>query len=59
MYKYIYKQRGVEHIFRKHFGADGLTCKVGYTGGNTEDPNYRLVKFSFEDIAFNIVIIFC
>ncbi|KAG2220097.1 hypothetical protein INT45_005858 [Circinella minor] len=34
---------GVEHIFRKHFGADGITCKVGYTGGNTEDPNYRLV----------------
>ncbi|KAI9492197.1 hypothetical protein BDB00DRAFT_829634 [Zychaea mexicana] len=34
---------GVEHIFRKHFGGEGVTAKVGYTGGNTEDPDYRLV----------------
>lgn len=33
--------RGVEHIYRKHFGKDGVTTKVGYTGGNTEDPDYR------------------
>lgn len=36
---------GVEHLYRKHFG-DGkglLDAKCGYTGGSTEDPNYKLV----------------
>ncbi|KAI8147849.1 hypothetical protein BJV82DRAFT_593596 [Fennellomyces sp. T-0311] len=34
---------GVEHLYKKHFGADGVTTKVGYTGGNADDPNYRQV----------------
>ncbi|KAI9317299.1 peptide methionine sulfoxide reductase MsrA [Dichotomocladium elegans] len=31
---------GVEHLYKKHFGKDGVTTKVGYTGGNTDNPNY-------------------
>ncbi|KAG5365563.1 putative peptide methionine sulfoxide reductase [Yarrowia sp. C11] len=35
---------GVEHMYRKHFGDKGLVdAKVGYSGGNTDDPSYRKV----------------
>ncbi|KAL1994512.1 hypothetical protein VTN49DRAFT_1982 [Thermomyces lanuginosus] len=36
---------GVEHLYRKHFGNGKglLDAKCGYTGGSTEDPNYKLV----------------
>lgn len=35
---------GVEHIFRKHFSGRGLhDARVGYIGGDTENPSYRLV----------------
>jgi len=35
---------GTEHIFRKYFDGKGLiSAKVGYTGGNAKDPNYKLV----------------
>ncbi|KAK4658387.1 Peptide methionine sulfoxide reductase [Podospora pseudocomata] len=35
---------GVEHMYRKHFGSKGLyDARVGYIGGNTQDPSYRAV----------------
>lgn len=36
---------GVENLYRKHFGNGKglLDAKCGYTGGSTEDPNYKLV----------------
>lgn len=35
---------GVESIFRKHFLDKGVhDTRVGYIGGNTEDPTYRTV----------------
>ncbi|KAI8390236.1 hypothetical protein BD560DRAFT_380344 [Blakeslea trispora] len=34
---------GVEHIYNKHFKQFDIKCKVGYIGGNTENPNYRQV----------------
>jgi peptide-methionine (S)-S-oxide reductase len=35
---------GVEHLFRKHFGDKGLyDARVGYIGGDTADPSYKLV----------------
>ncbi|CRK45208.1 hypothetical protein BN1723_006509, partial [Verticillium longisporum] len=35
---------GVEHIYRKHFGASGLLdARVGYIGGDAEHPTYRTV----------------
>lgn len=36
---------GVEHLFRKHFGNGKglLDAKVGYCGGTTQSPTYRIV----------------
>jgi peptide-methionine (S)-S-oxide reductase len=35
---------GVEHLYRKHFGDKGLyDARVGYIGGDTENPSYKLV----------------
>ncbi|CAL8464614.1 g4149 [Coccomyxa elongata] len=34
---------GVEHYFNKHFKEGILKSEVGYTGGDTKDPNYRQV----------------
>ncbi|KAI5286659.1 Peptide-methionine (S)-S-oxide reductase [Ascosphaera aggregata] len=35
---------GVEHAFRKAFGAKGLIdTRVGYCGGSSENPDYKLV----------------
>ena len=35
---------GVEHLFRKNFGEQGLyDARVGYIGGDTNNPNYRAV----------------
>ena len=35
---------GVEHLFRKHFASKGLLdAKVGYIGGNADNPSYRAV----------------
>lgn len=35
---------GVEHYFNKHFKEGILKSEVGYTGGETKDPNYRQVR---------------
>lgn len=35
---------GVEHIYRKHFEGKGLyDARVGYIGGDTNNPSYRAV----------------
>ncbi|QSZ29379.1 hypothetical protein DSL72_003893 [Monilinia vaccinii-corymbosi] len=35
---------GVEHMYRKAFGGKGLyDARVGYIGGDTENPNYKAV----------------
>ncbi|OBZ90894.1 putative peptide methionine sulfoxide reductase [Choanephora cucurbitarum] len=34
---------GVEHIYNKHFKQFDIKCKVGYIGGDIENPNYRQV----------------
>lgn len=35
---------GVEHLYRKHFADKGLyDARVGYIGGDTENPSYRAV----------------
>lgn len=35
---------GTEHLYRKHFNGKGLLdCKVGYIGGDLENPSYRAV----------------
>lgn len=35
---------GVEHMFRKEFKGKGLyDARVGYIGGDTENPSYRAV----------------
>ena len=35
---------GVEHLFRKNFEGKGLVdAKVGYIGGDTNNPGYRAV----------------
>ncbi|KAI8459446.1 peptide methionine sulfoxide reductase MsrA [Phakopsora pachyrhizi] len=36
---------GTEHIFRKHFDKSRglIDARVGYTGGNVENPGYRQV----------------
>lgn len=36
---------GVEHMYRKHFGPKGglYDARVGYIGGDTEDPSYKSV----------------
>lgn len=35
---------GVEHIFNKHFKNIGIQTKVGYIGGELDNPNYIQVK---------------
>ncbi|KAI9363814.1 hypothetical protein BD770DRAFT_199455 [Pilaira anomala] len=35
---------GVEHIFNKHFKDIGIQTKVGYIGGELDNPNYIQVK---------------
>lgn len=35
--------RGVEHLYKKHFQQFDIHTKVGYIGGNTTDPDYRKV----------------
>ena len=35
---------GTEHLYRRHFAGKGLIdAKVGYIGGDLEDPTYRAV----------------
>ncbi|VUC22306.1 unnamed protein product [Clonostachys rosea] len=35
---------GTEHLYRKHFTGKGLVdAKVGYTGGDLNDPSYKVV----------------
>ena len=35
---------GVEHVYRKEFGGQGLLdARVGYIGGKTDSPSYRAV----------------
>ena len=35
---------GVEHLFRKNFAGKGLLdARVGYIGGDTNNPSYRAV----------------
>ncbi|ETS85047.1 hypothetical protein PFICI_03072 [Pestalotiopsis fici W106-1] len=35
---------GVEHLYRKHFGGKGLyDARVGYIGGDVNNPTYRAV----------------
>jgi peptide-methionine (S)-S-oxide reductase len=35
---------GTEHLYRKHFTGKGLLdAKVGYIGGDLENPSYRAV----------------
>ncbi len=35
---------GVEHLFRKHFDGKGLLeARVGYIGGDMNNPSYRAV----------------
>ncbi|KAI9263197.1 hypothetical protein BDA99DRAFT_547015 [Phascolomyces articulosus] len=34
---------GIEHVFNKEFAKYDIKTKVGYTGGNTESPDYKLV----------------
>ncbi|CAO3629598.1 unnamed protein product [Mucor hiemalis] len=34
---------GVEHIFLKYFKDSGIKTKVGYIGGDSENPDYRSV----------------
>ncbi|UNI23256.1 Peptide-methionine (S)-S-oxide reductase [Purpureocillium takamizusanense] len=35
---------GTEALYRRHFAGKGLVdCKVGYIGGNLDDPTYRAV----------------
>ena len=35
---------GVEHLFRKNFGEEGLyDARVGYIGGDVNNPGYRAV----------------
>lgn len=35
---------GTEHIYNKHFKDLGIQTKVGYIGGDLDDPNYKQVK---------------
>ncbi|KAI8357845.1 hypothetical protein EDC96DRAFT_243222 [Choanephora cucurbitarum] len=35
---------GVEHIFNKYFKELGIVTRVGYMGGELEDPTYKQVK---------------
>lgn len=35
---------GTEHLYRRHFAAKGLLdARVGYIGGDVQDPSYRAV----------------
>ncbi|ORY95927.1 reductase [Syncephalastrum racemosum] len=34
---------GVEHLYKKHYGKDGIATKVGYIGGKTDSPTYKEV----------------
>ena len=35
---------GTDHLYRKHFTGKGLIdAKVGYTGGDLENPTYRAI----------------
>ncbi|KAL0080338.1 hypothetical protein J3Q64DRAFT_1759575 [Phycomyces blakesleeanus] len=42
---------GVEHIFNKHFLKDGIITRVGYMGGQLENPSYKQVKTGTTDHA--------
>ncbi|CDO56180.1 similar to Saccharomyces cerevisiae YER042W MXR1 Methionine-S-sulfoxide reductase [Geotrichum candidum] len=43
---------GTEHIYRKYFTDKGLIdCRVGYTGGLTENPNYEEICTDTTDHA--------
>ena len=35
--------RGIEHVFKKEFANYDIKTRVGYTGGNTESPDYKEV----------------
>ncbi|KAG2223859.1 hypothetical protein INT45_012732, partial [Circinella minor] len=34
---------GIEHVFKKEFANYDIKTRVGYTGGNTESPDYKEV----------------
>ena len=34
---------GVDNYFNKHFKQGLIDSEVGYTGGEMDDPNYRMV----------------
>ncbi|KAI9254282.1 hypothetical protein BY458DRAFT_521025 [Sporodiniella umbellata] len=35
---------GVEHIINKHLKKEGITTRVGYIGGDLDNPDYQQVK---------------
>ncbi|RUS14996.1 peptide methionine sulfoxide reductase [Endogone sp. FLAS-F59071] len=49
---------GVEKMFNKHYGKDGIQTRVGYTGGKTVNPTYNQVCFGDTDHAEAIRIHF-
>ncbi|CDS13536.1 hypothetical protein LRAMOSA05712 [Lichtheimia ramosa] len=49
---------GVEHIFNKHFKQFGIKTRVGYTGGQLENPEYQQVKKGTTQHAEAVEIVF-
>ncbi|GAA6052364.1 hypothetical protein JCM3770_000206 [Rhodotorula araucariae] len=49
---------GTEHMFRKVFKDKLTDVKVGYTGGNAENPNYRQVCTGSTNHAEAIKVLF-
>lgn len=35
---------GTEHMYVKHFKDQGIVTKVGFMGGNLDNPSYKQVK---------------
>ncbi|SAL99795.1 hypothetical protein [Absidia glauca] len=50
--------RGVEHLYNKHFKKDGIKTKVGYIGGHVNDPSYRQICSGTTDHAEALEITF-
>ncbi|KAI9821033.1 MAG: Peptide-methionine (S)-S-oxide reductase [Pycnora praestabilis] len=50
---------GVEHLYRKHFGGQGLLdAKVGYIGGDSSNPSYRSVCSGRTGHAESLQVVF-